>query len=77
LNPNSVETFDELAKILNSSRSEILRDVLDRVAREYKKLIKSVNLTKVKNNPLLRMAGYAKSPSGRVSQNIDEIYLKD
>lgn len=41
-----------------------------------KKFIAARNLN-LKNNPLLKMAGFAQSPTGKVSENIDEIYLRD
>lgn len=76
LNPQSVEIMDDVARLLDISRSQIIRDVVDRVAREYKKLL-LVRTKPSLDNPLLKMAGFAKSPTGRVSQNIDEIYLRD
>lgn len=77
LKPHSVNVLADLAEDLNMSRSQIIRDVIDRMAKEYEKLIKTGEMLRMKNNPLLKMAGFAKSPTKKVSQNIDEIYLKD
>ena len=38
LDPSTVETVEKVAQQLNISRSQIIRDVLDRMAKEYKKL---------------------------------------
>lgn len=78
LNPDRVLIIDDLAQELDISRSQIFRDVLDRVTLGYEKLLRSAVAIREKNsNPLLKMAGFAKSSTGRVSENIDEIYLKD
>ena len=77
LNPQSVAIIDDVARDIGTSRSHIIRDVVDRVAREYKKLLTAKTLYTSRNNPLLKMAGFAKSPTGHVSENVDEIYLHD
>lgn len=77
LNPESVDTADEMARLIDISRSQILRDVIDRVMREYRKIMAASKRLNSRNNPLLKMAGFAKSPTGRVSENVDEIYFKD
>ena len=76
LNPQSVATIDDITRLLGVSRSQIIQDVVDRVAREYKKLLRA-RTKPSSDNPLLKMAGFAKSPTGSVSQNVDEIYLRD
>lgn len=77
LKPHSVNILADLARYLNMSRSQIIRDVIDRVAREYEKLIKAEEKIAMKNNPLLKMAGFAKSGKPGISRNADQIYLKD
>ena len=77
LNPTSVDTVDDLARELDISRSQIIRDVLDRMAREYKKILSIRNKISPKNNPLLKMAGIGKSSTGKISENVDDIYLQD
>lgn len=77
LDPKSVEVFDDLAHALKASRAKILRDAIDRVALGYRKVLSFTRTAQTKDNPLLKMAGFAKSPTGKVSENIDEIYLKD
>lgn len=76
LNPQSVETMDDVARLLDVSRSQIIRDVVDRVAREYKKLL--LPRTGIRSdNPLLKMAGVIKGVNPGISENVDEIYLRD
>lgn len=77
LKPKSVNILAELAKDLNMSRSQIIRDVIDRMAKEYEKLIKAGETLKMRNNPLLKMAGFAKGGKPGISRNPDQIYLKD
>ncbi len=77
LNPNSVNTLDRLSKLTDLSRSQIIRDIIDKMAREYEKLIAAAEKRRIKNNPLLKMAGMAKGGSKNISKNIDEIYLID
>ena len=77
LKPQSVNILADLAKDLNISRSQIIRDVIDRMAKEYEKLIKAGETLRMKNNPLLKMAGFAKGPDRDISRNVNDIYLKD
>jgi len=77
LNPNSVNTLDQLSTEINLSRSQIIRDVIDRMAREYKKLLDAREAKRLKNNPLLKMAGFAKGGKPGISRNVNQIYLKD
>lgn len=77
LEPETADSLDDFAKYLALSRSQIIRDVLDRVAREYRKLLSVRIKQHNENNPLLQMAGCAESPTGTISQNIDEIYRRD
>lgn len=77
LDQGKVKIVEKLAQDLNMSRSQIIRDVLDRVIPEYEKLIKASVKIYNKNNPLLKMAGFAKSTTGRLSENVDEIYFRD
>jgi len=77
LNPSSVEVIERLARELDVSRSQIIRDLLDRAAGEYKRLLQVAYKARNKNNLLLKMAGFAKSPTGKVAENIDEIYIRD
>lgn len=77
LDPKSINVLDELAKLTNFSRSQIVRDVIDKMADEYRKLLAAREAQRIKNNPLLKMAGFAKGPNKDISHNIDEIYLID
>lgn len=77
LNPQSVNVLDQLADQLDITRSQIIRDVIDRMAIEYRKVLTSTAKAQLKRNPLLKMAGLTKSPTGKVARNIDDIYLTD
>ncbi|MDP2692011.1 MAG: ribbon-helix-helix protein, CopG family [bacterium] len=77
LEPESVGVLDELAKLTSFSRSRIIRDVISRMAREYKKLLEKRTQSQMKNNPLLKMAGFAKGPGRDISHHVNDIYLKD
>lgn len=77
LKPQTVSTLTDLAKQLGMSRSQIIRDVIERVSDQYSRLLKAITRAKAKNNPLLKMAGFAKGPNRDISHNIDEIYFKD
>lgn len=76
LNPQSVATMDDVAHLLHVSRSQIIRDIVDRVAREYKKLLLA-RIGPRSDNPLLKMAGIIKGINPGISENVDEIYLRD
>lgn len=76
LKPQAVNILTSLAKELGMSRSQIIRDVVDRMAGEYEKIIKAKEALRMKNNPLLKMAGFAKFGKN-IAENVDEIYLKD
>ena len=77
LDAETVSIFDDIAEIIKTSRSHIIRDVTDRAAREFEKLLVKAQVTKMKSNPLLKMAGAAKGVTRKASQNIHEIYLVD
>lgn len=76
LKPQTVSTLTDLAKELDMSRSQIIRDVVERMSDQYSKLLKANIKAKARNNPLLKMAGFAKLGKN-IAENIDEIYLKD
>lgn len=77
LEPESVGVLDELAKLTNFSRSRIIRDVISRMTREYAKLLEKHTRSQMKNNPLLKMAGFAKSGTPGLATRVNEIYFKD
>jgi len=77
LNPKSVDVLDNLARLTNISRSQIIRDVIDKMAKEYEKLLTKTETSRMKNNPLLKMAGFAKGGKPGISRNVNQIYLKD
>ncbi len=76
LDPKDINILDELSKLTNFSRSQIIRDIISRMAREYERLIEAAEKRSMKNNPLLKMAGFAKLGKN-IAENVDEIYLKD
>lgn len=77
LNPKSINVLDELAKLTNFSRSQIIRDVIDKMANEYRKLLAANEARRMKYDPLLKMAGFAKGGKPGISRNVNQIYLKD
>ena len=76
LKSQTVSTLTDLAKELDMSRSQIIRDVVERVSDQYSKLLKALAKTRAKNNSLLKMAGFVKFGKN-IAENIDEIYLRD
>mgnify|MGYP003393096899 CR=1 FL=1 len=77
LEPESVGVLDELAKLTSFSRSQIIRDVISSMAKKYEKLLEVHTESQMKNNPLLKMAGFAKSGTPGLATRVNEIYLKD
>lgn len=77
LDPQTVESTDDLARSLDISRSQIIRDVVSRVILEYKKILSIRNYVSPAQNPILEMIGMGKTSKKHVSENIDEIYLHD
>lgn len=77
LDPEDVNILDELARLTSFSRSQIIRDVINKMARQYEKLLEADTKRSLKNNPLLKMAGFAKGPVRDISHHINDIYLKD
>lgn len=77
LDPKDVNILDQLAKLTSFSRSQIVRDVVSKMTREYGRLLEAVEKKRLKDNPLLKMAGFAKGPTKNISQNIKEDYLID
>lgn len=77
LYPEDVNVLDELARLTDFSRSQIIRDVISKMTKEYGRLLETVEKKRLKNNPLLQMAGFAKGGSPGISRNANQIYLKD
>lgn len=77
IQPDTVETIDQVASYLDISRSQIIRDALERITLEYRKIIFAVLNRQKKSNPLLKMAGFAKSKTKNISYHVETIYYKD
>lgn len=77
LDPKDVNILDELARLTSFSRSQIIRDVITRMARQYEKLLEAQLRKRFKNDPILKMAGFAKGGKPGISRNANQIYLKD
>lgn len=77
LNPRDVSLLDELARLINVKRSQIIRDVTGAVAARYEQVAAFLLAKKPKSNPLMELAGIEKSKTGRVGLNVDDIYLND
>lgn len=77
LDPKDVNVLDELARLTSFSRSQIIRDVIARMARMYEKLLEAQLRKRSKNDPILKMAGFAKGGKPGISRNVNQIYLKD
>lgn len=77
LEPTDINVLDELAQLTNFSRSQIIRDVINKMAKEYKKLLEATEKRRMNNNPLLKMAGFAKGPARDLAHNVNDIYFQD
>lgn len=77
LDPKTVNGLDELSSGLDMSRSQLIRDVVSRVMREFEKVLYSTEKIRSKSDPLLKMIGLGKSSTGRIARDADSIYLKD
>lgn len=64
-----LEILDYFASQFGVPRSRALRSLIDEAGKKVAK--------KTKKNPLLQMAGFAKNAPANLSQNVDEIYLRD
>jgi len=80
LNPDSVAVLDNIERIVNISRSKLIRGVVDRYANTVKRFIievKPVVLTKYRMDDL---AGFDKQEAiGKTnfSETVDDIYHRD
>ena len=77
LNPKSVNIIDDISREMGVARSAIIRDVIDRVVREYEKVLSAAKKIPLKNHPLMKIIGIGKSPTGDVADGVDDIYLQD
>lgn len=77
LNPQSVGIFDQVALDMGLSRSHIIRDWFDRIALEYEKILTVRSVSRLKDNPILKMSGIGKSNTPNLSEDVDNIYLHD
>lgn len=74
MHPAAISAVDGLATEIGTTRSHIIRDVVDRIMVTYSKVILKPKTIPLKDNPLIQMGGAAVSPTGHLSENIDEIY---
>lgn len=77
LDPEDVSIFDRVSLKIEISRSQIIRDVISRTAREYEKVLSIVSSPKSKRNPLIKMSGIIKGASKNLSEDVDSIYFRD
>lgn len=77
LEPNTVAAIDGLSSDIGVSRSQVIRDVLDRVAREYRKIVVAATKIKKSSNVILKMDGIIDTPITDLSTRGDEYYLRD
>ena len=75
LDPQNLEKIDEIARGINISRSQIIRDALAAVANGY---IKTINLLTQTHKPKIKtwleLAGVEESKTGDLGLRVDEIY---
>lgn len=77
LDPKTVSVFDRVAVNLEVARSQVIRDALSRVAKEFKKALTATRSFDVKNHPLMKMSGIGKGASKNLASRVDEIYELD
>lgn len=77
LDPKDVSLLDQLAKSINVTRSQIIRDVTKAVAKRYERTAYLLESKKTKKDPLLELVGIEESKTGTVGLNVDEIYFDD
>lgn len=74
LEPDKVRILDKIAVERKVSRAEVVREAIEAKVNKAPDKFKK---QKEKRNPLLDLIGFGVSKTGRVSENIDEIYLED
>lgn len=77
LNPRTVGNLDALAAELDLSRSQVIRDALDAVAAQYRKIVALLYSPTGEGHPILNLKGIAKTKTGKTAKGHDEIYLRD
>lgn len=77
LESQSLSFLDAIAAKLNVSRSQIIRDAVNAVARRYADTATYVKPKREEKNPLLELAGIEKSKTGDLGLRVDEIYHND
>lgn len=74
LDPDSIALINEIVQRDNISRSQVIRNSLTKTLNPKNKKTKTKNK---KRDPLMEMSGIEVSKTGKVAQNIDEMYLHD
>lgn len=78
LNPQSVGVLDNVAEVLDISRSQIIRDALEAVACRYEEVIAVLRARTSRKNPLLELCGIDKGEvEGSLAKDHDQIYFRD
>lgn len=79
LDPYHVSQLDQIAKTIRVKRSQIIRDAVSAIAQRYTDV--TTFLTPLRHpkskNAFLTFAGIGISKTGKLSENIDEIYQHD
>lgn len=76
LEPQNLTIIDNIAREENISRSEVIREAIEKHANRLTKGKRSKR-SKHKKSILMEMAGIEVSKTGTVGLNVDEIYLED
>lgn len=74
LEPEKVRILDKIAAEQKVSRAEVVREAIEEKIEKAPKKFKKKQKEK---NPLLDLIGFGVSKTGKISENIDEIYRED
>lgn len=80
LNPSSVSTLDEYEKYTSISRSQLIREVIDRLAQNLAKVFAERSILPEENTILDSLIGVITLDHKRKTHfatNSDQVYLKD
>lgn len=75
LEPQNLTILDQVAKEENISRSQAIRDAIDKTIKT--RTTRALKRRKKAESILMEMAGIEVSKTGTLGLNVDEIYLED
>lgn len=74
LDPTDAKGLEDLSTRLQLTRSQIIRELVSRLIRDYQKILQHTSFIDPETDPILKMSGIGKSKTGNDAALVNTIY---